>query len=108
MFWRGVLAAVYVAIVLTVWTVQTREAADRLDGLMGPSVSCAVDTVDWAIEPEVLHVARVLADRWKSADAAARADLRSARTALDCDQINVVGTNNVVIASTDPAGVGFE
>lgn len=68
----GVFAVVYVTIVLVVWTVQTRAAADRLDDLMGPSVACAVDTVDWAIEPEVLHVARVLVDRWKSADAAFR------------------------------------
>ena len=104
----GVLAVVYAAIVLIVWTVQTRAAADRLDGMMGPSVSCAVDTVDWAIEPEVLHVARVLVDRWKSADVAARADLRSVLTALDCDQISIVGTNNVVVASTDPASVGFD
>ena len=104
----GVLAVAYVAIVLVVWTVQTRAAADRLDGLMEPSVSCAVDTVDWAIEPEVLHAARVLVDKWKSADAAARADLRSVQAALDCDQINIVGTNNVVVASTDPSGVGFD
>ena len=104
----GILAVVYVAVVLTVWFVQTRAAADRLDGLMGPSVSCAVDTVDWAIEPEVLHAARVLVDKWKSADAAARADLRSVQAALDCDQINIVGTNNVVVASTDPSGVGFD
>ena len=104
----GVLAVVYVAVVLIVWTVQTRAAADRLDSLMEPSVACAIDTVDWAIEPEVLHVARVLADRWKSADVAALADLRSVQAALDCDQINVVGTNNVVVASTDPASVGFD
>ena len=104
----GVLAVAYVAIVLIVWSVQTRAAADRLDGLMEPSVACAIDTVDWAIEPEVLHTARVLADRWKSADAAARADLRSVQAALDCDQINIVGTNNVVVASTDPSGVGFD
>ena len=104
----AVLAALYVAIVLNVWLVQTRAAADRLDSLMGPSVSCAVDTVDWAIEPEVLHVARVLAGRWKSADVAARADLRSVQTALDCDQISIVGTNNTVIASTDPASAGFD
>ena len=104
----GVLAVVYAVIVLVVWIVQTRAAADRLDGLMEPSVSCAVDTVDWAIEPEVLHIARVLAGRWESAEAAARADLRSVQTALDCDQINIVGTNNVVIASTDPFSVGFD
>ena len=104
----GVLAVLYVAIVLNVWFVQTRAAADRLDGLMGPSVACAIDTVDWAIEPEVLHVARVLVDRWKSADAAAREDLRSVQAALDCDQINIVGTNNVVLASTDPDSVGFD
>ena len=104
----GGLAVLYVAIVLIAWIVQTRAAAGRLDGLMGPSVACAVDTVDWAIEPEVLHVARVLVDRWKSADAAARADLQSAQTALDCDQISIVGTNNVVLASTDPDSVGFD
>ena len=104
----GILAVLYVAIVLNVWFVQTRAAANRLDDLMGPSISCAVDTVDWAIEPEVLHVARVLADRWKSADAAARADLRSVQAALDCDQISIVGTNNVVLASTDPDSVGFD
>ena len=104
----GGLAVVYVALVLIVWMVQTRAAADRLDGLMEPSVACAVDTVDWAIEPEVLHVVRVLADRWKSADAAARADLRSVQAAMDCDQISVVGTNNVVIASTDQPSVGFD
>lgn len=104
----GVLAVVYAAVVLVVWTVQTRAAADRLDGLMGPSVACAIDTVDWAIEPELLHIARVLADRWKSADVAPRADLRSVQAALDCDQISIVGTNNVVVASTDPASVGFD
>ena len=104
----GVLAAVYVVIVLSVWFVQTRAAADRLDGLMEPSVACAIDTVDWAIEPEVLHVARVLANRWKSADAAARADLRSVQTALDCDQISIVGTNDVILASTDPDSVGLD
>ena len=104
----GVLTAIYAVTLLVVWIVQTKGADTRLRGLMESCVNTAVDSVDYNVEPEALRIARILVSEWRSAENAAHADLLATLEHYDCEEINIVGTNNVIVAAAEPAYVGFD
>ena len=104
----GTLVTVYAVMLAFVWIVQTRSAASRLDGLMESCVASAIDSVDYNVEPEALRVARILVAEWGSSEVAARADLEAALSRYDCEEINIVGPSNVIVAAANPVYVGFD
>ena len=104
----AVLAAVYVTTLTVVWIVQSQMAASGLDRLMEVSVASAVDSVDYNVEPEALRVARVLVTEWGSSANAAKADLAAALEHYDCEEINIVGPDNIIVAAAEPLYVGID
>ena len=102
------LSVVYVAMVVFVWIVQTRLADARLSGLMDSCVDSAIDSVDYNVEPEALRVARILVAQWGSSDVAARADLQTALDHYDCEEINIVGPSNIIVAAANQDYVGID
>ena len=103
-----ILAAVYVITLSVVWIVQSRMALSGLDRLMEAGVASAVDSVDYNVEPEALRIARVLVNEWGSAENAAKADLAAALEHYDCEEINLVGADNVIVAAAEPLYVGID
>ena len=94
--------------ILFVWFVQTRSAEARLSRLMDSSVESAIESVDYNVEPEALRVARILVAEWGSSENAARVDLLAALDHYDCEEINIVGPSNIIVAAANPAYIGFD
>ncbi len=104
----GVLATVYIVMLSFVWIVQTKSAETRLDRLMESCIASAIDSVDYNVEPEALRVARILVGEWGSSDVAAKADLNAALERYDCEEINIVGPSNIIVAAANPIYIGFD
>ena len=104
----AILLVVYVVTISVVWIVQTRMASARLDRLMEVCATTAVDSVDYNVEPEALRIARVLVNEWGSSANAAKADLASALDHYDCEEINIVGPDNIIVAAAEPMYIGID
>ena len=104
----GILAVFYAVMLSFVWTIQTRMANERLKAMMAACADSAVDSVDYNVEPEALRVARILVARWGSFEVAAKADLDAALVHYDCEEINICGTNDIIVAAANRDYIGFD
>ena len=103
----GVLVLVYAVTLLVVWIVSTSGSVERLDGLMASCAETAIDDVDYNVEPEALRVARIFVTECGDLEHAAKADLDDAIRRFGCEEINVIGTNNIIVAAAEPKYIGF-
>lgn len=104
----GSIFAVYIAIITVVSVVQFRGTEKKLNDLMESCVETVTDSVDFNVEPETVRLARLLVSEWGTLERARAADIGAALRRYDLAELNIVDTNGIVVASGDPALVGFD
>lgn len=95
------------AAVYGVWFFNGRSAAEAAYKMAESFETDAIVSVDYPIEPELLHEAQRMVDRWGSVARMAQADLAAVASDLGYELVAAVGTNGVIAAANVPRTVGF-
>ena len=103
-----IFAGVFAVTVAIVWVVQTRYAFSRVADSAHDGLRSVFANLEYQIEPELCRFARELTVEWGDVETAAKADCAAAARRLHIDEVNVVGTNGIVLASSEPMYVGFD
>ena len=95
------------AAVYGVWFFNGRSAAEAAYKMAEDFETDAIVSVDYPIEPELLHEAQRMVDRWGSVERMSQADLAAVASGLGYELVAAVGTNGVIVAANVPRTVGF-
>ena len=92
---------------MAVWFIQDRLALELAAETLSSIEGDAVVAIDYPIEPEMLRVAHLATERWKTAKEMAKADLQGFVRQAGYDFAAVVGADGKVSAASDPKAVGY-
>ena len=102
------LVGIFIVAVSVVWTVQTRDVLRRASENAKDGIASILANLEYQPEPELCRFARELTVEWGDAETAAKADCAATARRLHIDQVSVIGTNGIVLASSAPGLVGFD
>lgn len=104
----AVLVGAFALVVSIAWIVQTRVAFRRAAANACDGMESIFANLEYQPEPELCRFARELTVEWGDVMTAAKADCAATASRLHIDQVSVIGTNGIVLASSDPTLVGFD
>ena len=103
-----VIVGLFALATAIVWVVQTRVVFNRVAENARDGMESIIAILEYQMEPELCRFARDLTDEWGDVGTAAKADCAAVARRLRVDRVSVVGTNGVVLASSEPKFVGFD
>ena len=104
----AIVVATFAVAISIVWLVQTRIVFDRVAEYAAEGQETILSNLEYQSEPELCRYAQDLTVNWGDVETAARQDLAKVAKALYVDRVSVIGTNGIVLASSDPTFVGFD
>ena len=104
----GAAVLLYAALTGVVWTIGTRQAAEKTEALLKYSILDLRDTVAGAIDTMLNHVAVSAVRKFDKARAYSTEEVSAVAVFLDVDELNIVDRNGLIIASNDPGNIGVD
>ena len=102
------LFVAFAAAVAIVWTLQTRVVFKRVAANASDGFESIFANLEYQTEPELCRFALNLTVNWGDAETAKGEDCAKMAKILHVDRVSVVGTNGIVLASSEPGLVGFD
>ena len=107
--WSAIAGLVGVALlVCIVAAVQTHVVFQRTAEYAEEGRETILVNLEYQTEPELCRFAHELVAEWGTAEKAAKEDMSATARRLHVDRVSVVGSNGVVLASSEPKLVGFD
>ena len=104
----AILLIAFAAAVAIVWTLQTRVVFKRVAANASDGFESIFANLEYQTEPELCRFALDLTVDWGDVEKAAKEDCAKMAKILYVDRVSVVGTNGIVLASSEPGLVGFD
>ena len=103
-----VLLVVFAVAVTIVWTLQTRVVFKRVAANASDGFESIFANLEYQTEPELCRFALDLTVDWGDVETASKEDCAKMAKILYVNRVSVVGTNGIVLASSEPGLVGFD